>query len=112
VEELVTFLARALVDRPDQVELRAQAVDGGTVLELKVAPEDVGKVIGRDGRTINAMRAVLAVAALRRGVKVRLEVLDDRRGPAAPAEQPSPTSPESTPPGEPGPGGGTPSVAP
>ena len=60
MEELVTYLARALVDRPDQVELRTQAVDGGTVLELKVAPEDVGKVIGRDGRTINAMRAVLA----------------------------------------------------
>jgi uncharacterized protein len=87
VEELVTFLARALVDRPDQVELRTQAVEGGTVLELKVAPEDVGKVIGRDGRTINAMRAVLAVAAQRRGAKVRLEVLDDRRGPI-------PTSPE------------------
>jgi len=78
VEALVTYLARALVDRPDQVELRAQAVDGGTVLELKLAPEDVGKVIGRDGRTINAIRAVLAVAALRRGAKVRLEVLDQR----------------------------------
>lgn len=110
MEELVTYLARALVDRPDQVELRAQAVEGGTLLELKVAPEDVGKVIGRDGRTINAMRAVLAVAALRRGAKVRLEVLDDRRGPA----QPPAPSPESTPPGEPGSGGaggGNPSVA-
>ena len=112
MEELVTYLARALVDRPDQVELRAQAVDGGTVLELKVAPEDVGKVIGRDGRTINAMRAVLAVAALRRGAKVRLEVLDDRRGPAAPTGQPPATPPESTPAGEPGAGGGTPSVVP
>lgn len=82
VEDLVTYLARALVDRPEQVELRSQVVDGGTVLELKVAPEDVGKVIGRDGRTINAMRAVLAVAAQRKGAKVRLEVLDDRRNAA------------------------------
>jgi uncharacterized protein len=112
VEELVTFLARALVDRPDQVELRAQAVDGGTVLELKVAPEDVGKVIGRDGRTINAMRAVLAVAALRRGAKVRLEVLDDRRGPGAPGPTQPSTSPDATPQGEPEPGGSPPSVAP
>ena len=111
MEELVTYLARALVDRPDQVELRSQTVDGGTVLELKLAPEDVGKVIGRDGRTINAMRAVLAVAALRRGAKVRLEVLDDRRGPAAPVATPPAAPPESTPPGDAGNGGGS-SVAP
>ena len=112
MEELVTYLARALVDRPDQVELRAQAVDGGTVLELKVAPEDVGKVIGRDGRTINAMRAVLAVAALRRGAKVRLEVLDDRRGPTA-AGAPAPAKASDAPPeGEPDAGGSPPSVVP
>ncbi len=109
MEELVTYLARALVDRPDQVELRTQAVDGGTVLELKVAPEDVGKVIGRDGRTINAIRAVLAVAALRRGAKVRLEVLDDRRG-AMPAGTPPAASPEPS--GDSGSGGGEPTVTP
>jgi len=112
VEELVTYLARALVDRPDQVELRTQAVDGGTVFELKVAPEDVGKVIGRDGRTINAMRAVLAVAALRRGAKVRLEVLDDRRGPASPGTTGPSQSPPSTPSDESGSGGSNPSVVP
>ena len=108
MEELVIYLARALVDRPDQVELRSQAVEGGTVLELKLAPEDVGKVIGRDGRTINAMRAVLAVAALRRGAKVRLEVLDDRRAPTAPAAPP----PAAAPTGEPDAGGGSSSAAP
>jgi predicted RNA-binding protein YlqC (UPF0109 family) len=115
MEELVTYLARALVDRPDQVELRTQTVDGGTVLELKVAPEDVGKVIGRDGRTINAMRAVLAVAAQRRGVKVRLEVLDDRRGPgtAAPV-MPAPAGSDGEPQAAPAaaPGNGGPSVEP
>ncbi len=112
MEELVTYLARALVDRPDQVELRSLAVDGGTVLELKLAPEDVGKVIGRDGRTINAMRAVLAVAALRRGAKVRLEVLDDRRGPAVPSTPPPARPPSSTPSGEPDAGGSSSSAAP
>jgi predicted RNA-binding protein YlqC (UPF0109 family) len=111
VEELVTYLARALVDRPDQVELRAQAVDGGTILELKVAPEDVGKVIGRDGRTINAMRAVLAVAALRRGAKVRLEVLDDRRGPQTPGAPPTPARASETPVEDVPAGDGNPSVA-
>jgi len=91
VEELLMSLARGLVDRPDQVELRSQPADGGTLFELKVAPEDVGKVIGRDGRTVNAIRTLLSIAAQRRGVKVRLEVLDDRRaGGPPPASEPPP----------------------
>lgn len=90
-------LARGLVDRPDQIELRSQPADGGTLFELKVAPEDVGKVIGRDGRTVNAIRTLLAVAAQRRGVKARLEVLDDRR-PAAPPPPAAPPSPSEPPP--------------
>ncbi len=84
-------LARGLVDRPEQVELRSTPADGGTLFELKVAPEDVGKVIGRDGRTVNAIRTLLAVAAQRRGLKARLEVLDDRRNGAPPtAAEPPP----------------------
>jgi predicted RNA-binding protein YlqC (UPF0109 family) len=90
VEELLMSLARGLVDHPDQVELRSQPEDGGTLFELKVAPEDVGKVIGRDGRTVNAIRTLLSVAAQRRGVKVRLEVLDDRRTGAPPPSEPPP----------------------
>ena len=50
----------------------------------KVAPEDVGKVIGRDGRTVNAIRTLLTTAALKSGEKVRLEILDDRHPPTAP----------------------------
>jgi uncharacterized protein len=90
VEELLMSLARGLVDRPEQIELRSQPADGGTLFELKVAPEDVGKVIGRDGRTVNAIRTLLSVAAQRRGVKARLEVLDDRRTavPVPPTEPP------------------------
>ena len=87
-------LARGLVDRPDQVELRSQPADGGILFGLKVASEDVCKVIDRDVRTMNAIRTLLAVAAQRRGVKARLEVLDDRRNGAAP-----------TPPSEPPPAG-------
>lgn len=85
VEELLTYLARALVDQPDQVSLRASEVDGARLYELKVAPEDIGKVIGRDGRTVNALRTLLGAAAQKSGQKVRLEIVDDRRAPAAPA---------------------------
>ena len=87
MEELVTYIARALVDRPEQVELRASEADGGTLYELKVAQEDVGKVIGRDGRTINAVRTLLSAAAQLKGGKARLEILDERKA-AQPAAEP------------------------
>jgi uncharacterized protein len=96
VEALITYIAQQLVDRPDQVELKVTEAEGGKTFELKVAPEDVGKVIGRDGRTINALRTLLAVTAQRKGVKARLEILDDRRQgqgaqpPAPPAAAPPP----------------------
>jgi len=89
VEQLLTYLARALVDQPDQVSLRTSEVDGARLYELKVAPEDVGKVIGRDGRTVNALRTLLNAAAQKTGQKVRLEIADDRRAGATPAAPPS-----------------------
>ena len=84
MEPLLTYLAKALVDQPDQVSLRISEADGGRLYELKVAPEDVGKVIGRDGRTVNALRTLLNAAAQKQGQKVRLEILDDRRAPGSP----------------------------
>ena len=69
----------------------APEAEDGILYELKVAPDDVGKVIGRDGRTVNALRTVVAAAALKRGEKARLEILDDRRnGPGATAAVPVP----------------------
>lgn len=82
MEELVTFLVRALVDKPDQVELRSAESEGTRVFELKVAQEDIGKVIGRDGRTVNAIRTLLSAAAQKQGLKARLEIKDDRRASA------------------------------
>ena len=95
MDALIEYIAKALVDQPDRVELRASDAEGGRLFELKVAPEDVGKVIGRDGRTVNAIRTLLAAAAQRKGVRARLEILDDRRGqrqapPPAPAPEPVP----------------------
>lgn len=84
---LIEYIARALVDQPAAVELKSSDAEGGVLYELKVAPDDVGKVIGRDGRTVNALRTVVAAAALKKGEKARLEILDDRKNavPAAPA---------------------------
>ena len=104
MDELIQYLAKALVDRPEQVELRtSDAEGGGKMYELKVAPEDIGKVIGRDGRTVNALRTLLAAAAQKNGDKARLEILDDRRsaggtaaGPAAAAPLSDSSTPEGT----------------
>ncbi len=76
---LIEYIARALVDQPEAVELTSSDAEDGVLYELKVAPDDVGKVIGRDGRTVNALRTVVAAAAQKKGEKARLEILDDRR---------------------------------
>jgi predicted RNA-binding protein YlqC (UPF0109 family) len=81
MKELLQYLARSLVDSPDAVELKVTPYEGGVLYELKVAPGDVGKVIGRDGRTVNALRTVLQHAALKKGEKARLEIVDDRKNP-------------------------------
>ena len=91
MKPLVEYIVRALVDKPDQVELRTSPSEGGLLYELKVAPEDIGKVIGRDGRTVNALRTVLAAAAQKKGEKARLEIVDDkRRGDNNGSPQPTP----------------------
>lgn len=76
MSELLLHLARGLVREPDRVRVRDRAARGRTVLELSVAPGDRGRVIGRDGRTANAMRTLLEALARRRGDSVDLEVLD------------------------------------
>ena len=76
MKELVEFIARSLVDEPDEVQVSEHRRESTTHLELSVAPADLGKVIGRQGRTARAIRSVLAAAgakARRRGV---LDILD------------------------------------
>lgn len=78
VGDLVAFLARSIVDYPDAVGVR-ETVDGDLVLvELLVAQADVGKVIGRQGRTIQAIRQLARVAAHQQKKRVRVEVPDRR----------------------------------
>lgn len=71
-------LARLLVDQPDEVEVQEiPNRRGGGVLELKVAPDDLGKVIGRQGRTARAMRTLLETREERQGERHELEILED-----------------------------------
>ncbi len=73
---LVTTIAKALVDEPDEVEVSEVADGNGATLELRVAKSDIGKVIGKDGRTAQSIRAVLAAAAQKVGRRVQLDILD------------------------------------
>jgi uncharacterized protein len=74
--DLVATIARALVDAPDAVSVREVDGDSSKVLELHVAKEDIGKVIGKDGRTAQSIRAVLAAAASKSGQRVQLDIVD------------------------------------
>ena len=75
-KDLVTYLAKALVDEPDQVEVNIIEGEKSTILELKVAPADIGKVIGKHGRIAKAVRTILSAAATKTGKRVVLEILD------------------------------------
>jgi uncharacterized protein len=77
MKELVEFLAKSLVDNPDDVRIRSyERGDQGTVLELEVAPDDLGKVIDRQGRTARAMRTVLAAAGQKSRRRYSLDIVD------------------------------------
>ena len=77
MEELLEYLARTLVDEPDAVIVESFEEDDGTVvLEVEVAEDDTGKVIGRGGRTISALRTVMKAAAVRHDCRVLVDVVD------------------------------------
>jgi predicted RNA-binding protein YlqC (UPF0109 family) len=76
VRQLVLQLARGLVREPGRVRVHELVEHGTTVLELEVAPSDVGRVVGREGRTANALRVLVEALARRRGERVELEILD------------------------------------
>ncbi|HXJ05337.1 MAG TPA: KH domain-containing protein [Candidatus Acidoferrum sp.] len=77
MKELVEAIAKALVDHPEEVQVRP--VDGSqvTVLELRVHPEDLGKVIGRQGRTAKAVRTLLGAAGMKVKKRYTLEIVED-----------------------------------
>lgn len=77
MKELVETIARALVDRPEDVQVKTVGGAQVTVLELRVNAEDLGKVIGRQGRTAKAIRTVLSAAGTKAHKRYTLEILED-----------------------------------
>ena len=76
MRELIEFLAKSLVDHPDEVRTRVYDRDQQTVVELEVDPEDLGKVIGRQGRTARAIRNLLSAAGQKTRRRYSLDILD------------------------------------
>jgi hypothetical protein len=76
LKELIEFIARALVDNPDEVTVSEISGEQTIVLELRVAKEDLGKVIGKQGRTVKAMRAILSAASSKVRKRADLEILE------------------------------------
>ncbi len=76
MKELLTYVAQNLVEHPDQVSVTESVSGGETVLELHVAPEDMGKVIGRQGRIAKEIRTLIRSVAQRKGQHVTVEIVD------------------------------------
>jgi uncharacterized protein len=76
MKDLVSDIAKALVDHPDQVQVNSIEGEQVTVLELRVAPDDLGKVIGRQGRTAKSIRTLLGAAGMKLKKRFTLEILE------------------------------------
>ncbi|HIE65076.1 MAG TPA: KH domain-containing protein [Nitrospiria bacterium] len=76
MRELIEYIAKSLVDRPENVAVRETEGEKTTIIELRVAQEDLGKVIGKQGRTARAMRTILNAAGTKIGKRCVLEILE------------------------------------
>lgn len=76
MKELLETLAKALVDKPDEVEVSSVESERSIILQLKVAGDDVGKVIGKEGRIAKALRTIVKASAVKEGKKAVVEIID------------------------------------
>ena len=76
IEEIGTYIVQSLVEKPDEVSVTEHETGGETVFEVRVAPGDMGKVIGRQGRVVKEIRVLMKAVAQRQGKKVSVEILD------------------------------------
>ena len=76
-KELIEFIAKRLVDDPDGVNVKIIEGEKSTILELKVNPNDIGKIIGKRGRIAGALRTILFATSMKSGKRVMLEIIDD-----------------------------------
>ncbi len=80
MQSFLDFVVKGLVDRPDAVSVTPVEHEGTTLFELRVHPTDVGKIIGKQGTTIQALRALLQVASARKGLRCNLEIVEEHPG--------------------------------
>lgn len=76
MKEFVEYVVKALVDRPDEVAVTQQEIPEGVLFEVRCNAGDIGKVIGKSGRTIKSIRALLGAAAARRDLRAELEIVE------------------------------------
>jgi len=76
VKELVELIAKSLVDDPDKVQVSHLDGEQSMIIELKVAPEDLGKIIGKQGRTVMAIRVILGAAGMKLKKRINLEIIE------------------------------------
>ena len=75
MKELVEYIARSIASEPDEVKVTEEEEDGRIILRLEVAPDDKGKIIGRQGRVAQSIRVLLRVAAVKQGTRATLEIV-------------------------------------
>ena len=76
IQELVEYITKSLVDDPNQVQVKMSENAHAVNVELQVAPEDMGRIIGKGGRVVNSLRTLVRIAAIRQGKRATLEILD------------------------------------
>jgi uncharacterized protein len=79
MKELVEYLVKALVDKPDAVKISQTEGEAVTILEIRVAPDDAGKVIGKEGRIANAIRTIVKAAGAKNQKRVSVEIMTEER---------------------------------
>lgn len=80
MKELVEFIVKALVEKPEQVSVTETQGETVTIIEVRTAPEDSGKVIGREGRMVNSIRNITKAAAAKKNLKVTVEIITEDGG--------------------------------
>jgi hypothetical protein len=76
LKDLIEYIAKALVDNPDKVEVQENSLEHTSIILLRVAKEDLGKVIGREGKTARAMRTILSAASTKMRKRAQLEIAE------------------------------------
>lgn len=81
MRDLVEYVVKALVDKPESVSVKETQGDSVTIIEIRTAPEDSGKVIGREGRIINSIRTIVKAAAAKQQKRITVEILTEDKEP-------------------------------